>query len=239
MSRSIMVLPSQVADDLATDLIVSKREWPSESNSYFIPINEIEKGVQEKVVRTALRGIYPGLDSRRLDSAAHRICNTAQRLFTVLLCGSEGRYRLAILDFVEGGVTDADLPLVRVYLTASVSSRGRMIYTLGKKNHEYCPRSQHDNCGINCLSSWRPSNIEELCRDQWLVLAPVFKTYWDFVEHHNLDSSIVLPYIEDQESDNELVKYGGYSEVWGVRIHPAHQRLLRSRDQSVRQKSRN
>jgi hypothetical protein len=229
---------AEVADNLAAELNTSKWEWPLRANSYFIPINEIENRVEERVVRTALRGIYSGVDQRRLDAAAHRICNTAQRLFTVLLCASKGAYRSAILDFIEDNVTDADLPLARVYLKASVDSRGRMIYTLGRKSHEYCPRSQHDNCGINCLSSWRPSNIEELCRDQWLVLAPVFKTYPDFIEHHNLDSSIILPYIEDQETDEKLVMYGGYSEMWGVRIHPAHQRLLDARDPSVRQKSR-
>jgi hypothetical protein len=236
MSRNNNLTPSQLAKGLAVELFKSKWEWPSKANSYFIPIDEIENRVEETVVRIVLSGIYPRENSRRLNAAAHHICINAQRLFTVLLCASKGAYRSAILDIIEDNVTDADLPLARVYQNVSVG--GRKTYTLGRQGHEYCPRSQHDNCGIMPLSSWRSSNIEELCRDQWLVLAPVFETYLDFVEHHNLDSSIVLPYIEDQESDNSLVKYGGYSEVWGVRIHPAHQRLLISRERSVRQKCR-
>lgn len=222
------MVPS-VAEKLTRELFASKQEYPVGSNSYFIPINDIEELVTRNAVRTAVHGIYPKLDERHLDIAANHFYTKAQKVFVMLFYRSNRAYRDAILGFIEDHVTDGDLPLARVRSSTMFNPRGRPIYTLGKKNH--------NNLGISSLSSWRASDIEDLCRDQWAVLAPIFRSHLDFVEHLVLDSSIVLPYIEDQETDRKKVKRGGYSEVWGVKIHPAHQYLLSSKDRSVRQAS--
>jgi hypothetical protein len=59
-----------------------------------------------------------------------------------------------------------------------------------------------------------------------MVLAPVFKKEErpDVIPHIELNDACLLPFIEDREKHDKMA--GGYSEVWGVRIHPAHQKLL-------------
>lgn len=61
----------------------------------------------------------------------------------------------------------------------------------------------------------------DICREQWSVLAPEFKRIEGKIPHHNLDNNTIFPYIEDNQGVQG--RSGGYSHVWGIRIHPAHQ----------------
>jgi serine/threonine protein kinase len=228
-----MSLPSNAAENLASDLRGKKQEWPPGCNTYFIPINEIRNHVGKEVVRKVLHETHPELDNRGLHSATNHICTDAPKLFAILLlCGSDQIFCPNILDIINSKVTDEDLPLVRVYPSDSTK------YTLGKRKHKSCRREHEGECGIRALSSWRSHHIQDLSRDQWLALAPVFKCYPDRIKHHILDDSTIMPYIEDQENEEGAMREGGYSEVWGVKIHPAHQHLFSFSDSSVRRKSR-
>ncbi|PMD54054.1 kinase-like protein [Hyaloscypha bicolor E] len=226
-----MSLPSNAAENLARKLKEKKLEWPPRGNTYFIPINEIRKHLKKDAVRNVLHEIYPELDDRGLHSATNHICTKALKLFAILILygSNQGPYP-NILDIIDSKVTDEDLPLARV---PSHSPN----YTLGKRKHKSCPQEHECECGIRALSSWRSHDIEDLSRDQWLVLAPVFKSYPDRIKHHILDDSTIMPYIGDKENEEGEMREGGYSEVWRVQIHPAHQSLFSLSDSSVRRKS--
>ncbi|KAN0106071.1 kinase-like protein [Hyaloscypha variabilis] len=218
---------SSAVEDLATVLRSKKKEWPPGQNTYFIPINEVHHRVKEDEVRKVLSEIYPGVENKRLNNAARRICTQAPKLFTALLGGSNQSFCSKILDFLENNVTDEDLPLIRLYFPGSDN------YTLGKRKHKYCNQNHNGDCGMYAVSSWKQHHIQDLSRDQWLALAPIFKSYEDHVEHYDLEGSTILPYIRDQQYDEPgAVKSGGYSRVWGVEIHPAHQKLLPLSDSS-------
>jgi hypothetical protein len=222
------------AETLARELKSAKLEWPKGLHSYFIPIDKIEDCVNNETVWEALKGIYPEMDDTTLSIYTSRICPAAQKVFTIFLCGAHGWCREAIRDILEENITDDDLPLARVYRDPRSEE-----YILGKRDHALCRLDDHTNCGLRVLSSWRLIEMQEdLCRDQWLALAPVFRSSQGSIPHHNLDDSVVLPYTDDQENKPELVMGGGYSEVWGVRVHPAHQDMLSSYDPKVRPRNK-
>jgi serine/threonine protein kinase len=185
------------------------------------------------VVRKVLHEAHPELDGRRIRSVTKHICTETPKLFAILLlCSSNQIFCPNILDIINSNVTDEDLPLVRVYYSGSTE------YTLGKRKHKSCRREHEGECGIHALSSWRRHHIQDLSREQWLPLAPVFKSYPNRIKHHILDDSTIMPYIEDQENEEGGIREGGYGEVWGVKIHPAHQDLFSLSDSSVRRKLR-
>jgi serine/threonine protein kinase len=227
-----MSLPSNAANNLASKLKGKKQEWPPKCNTYFIPINETRNLVRKEAVRKVLHEMYPRLDDRGLHSATNHICTKAPKLFaTLLLYGKSQSFYPNILGIINSEVTDEDLPLVRRY-----SSDGTN-YTLVKRKHNSCGREHECECGIRALSSWKTNHFKDLGGVQWLVLAPVFKSYPDRIKHHILDEGTIMPYIDDKENEDGAMREGGYSEVWGVKIHPAHQFLLSLSDCSVRRKS--
>jgi hypothetical protein len=109
-------------------------------------------------------------------------------------------------------------------------------YTLAKYEHKNYQTEGHAGCGIMALSNWEGRDAQILSRDQWLALSPIFKRASKEVPHYHFENSTVLPFTEDDENDKEKMMYGGYSEVWAVRIHPAHQDIIRSSDPSVSSK---
>ena len=184
-----------------------------------------------------LRKIFPTIEEKSLDSYAASIFSTSKKLFAVLLCTSAGIQSRAISKFIEESVTDADLPFARVYPSdrnANLSNRLNKTYTLARESHTSCTCSNHASCGIRAISTWHRMEIQNLCRDQWLVLAPIFESSPGAIPPHLfLEDGVVLPYTEDREADSAAIKFGGYSEVWAVRIHPSHQKLLKSTDPLV------
>ncbi|KAE9370832.1 kinase-like protein [Stipitochalara longipes BDJ] len=210
--------PITATRQLVRDLAYKSHEWPGR-NRYFLPINEHQHFLKEEVVRTVMREAYPELDNYKLNKATRHICAHARKLFLILLyCG----FCSTIRDFLNDDVTDEDLPFARVYSSGARDSN----WTLGKKKHKNCQRNHDGDCGLSALTSWKRMEIIALGRDQWLVLAPIFSIYNDHIKHYDLEETTVLPYVRDQELEDGGMKSGGYSEVWGVKIHRAHQYLL-------------
>ena len=70
------------------------------------------------------------------------------------------------------------------------------------------------------FAGWPRHDIIEFYYIQWSFSAPMFDKLH---KHYEMDEHVIMPFVESEE-DN--ARQGGYSEVWRVRIHPAHQRLL-------------
>ncbi|KAE9370829.1 kinase-like protein [Stipitochalara longipes BDJ] len=223
-------------ESLAEQLLSAQIEEPKESNAYFIPIDQLNKLLIKSNVRQQLRKIFPTMEDESVELYTDSICSTSKKLFAALICSSSGAQSRAISNFIQEGIDDTDLPFSRLYLSdksANLSGRVNQMYTLARDAHVSCTRTDHASCGINAISNWSRDQVQSLSRDQWRVLAPIFEsTPGTTPPHLHISDSAVLPFTEDHENDPESVKFGGYSEVWAVRIHPAHQKMLRSTSRS-------
>lgn len=76
---------------------------------------------------------------------------------------------------------------------------------------------------LKVFTLWTAKAIEDFDRDQWSFISPVFD---QLGLHYELDDHVVLPFTENNER-HRLIS-GGYSDVWSVRIHPAHQKIFQS-----------
>ncbi|KAH0537549.1 hypothetical protein FGG08_005648 [Glutinoglossum americanum] len=179
---------------------------------YFIPCNDFDRLITFKTIEEELARMRPDIPPfERLD-IANDIFSTARKLFAILITIRKG---LAILDFVKDHISDSDLPL-----------------SLSKEVGWQFPTSEGLQTPLDRLlqavTSWDSHDIDAFSRTQWWFLAPVFDQQ---ARHYKLADEVVLPFIEDREGDPDQVKSGGYSKVWGIRIHRAHQTIYRSTDQ--------
>lgn len=201
------------AQSLVRRVQESRIEWPRESYSHFIPIDKIKIFEDEATVLKVLEFIFPETNSRDLTRYANAIASGLARIFTILLYYPTEDNRSAILSLVDERVSDEDLPFARVYPIPGTA------YLLAG--------SRHNDREIETFKRWRSMEIMDLDRVQWIAQAPVFKKSEGKIPAHlELNRNTVLPYQEDGEFDVDLVKTGGYSDVWPVRIHPAHQQLF-------------
>src|SRR5262249_50799144 len=118
-----------------------------------------------------------------------------------------------ILEFIEAGIRDSDLPFLLI--------SGGGTCRLHRKGPDGTPQpiSIFQN-----LKKWPVFLQEAFDTYQWQLLAP----YFPFSTKEKpkvfqlaLDDRVVFPYIEDDES-GAARSDGGFSDVWRVKIHPAH-----------------
>lgn len=152
-----------------------------------------------------------------LERIASNIVDGAMKLFTILVCQSLGSH---IFEFLVEGLDDQDLPFVRFPDNNTASN-----------NFKLRSRKNPDK-PIRCMEKWGIAVITAIGRDQWWVLAPIFQGAHEKVRHWELEDNCVLPYIFDEEH-TEKADAGGFSSVWGVRIHHDHQLLHRGTNPKV------
>jgi hypothetical protein len=208
-------------------------EWPEGRISFFLPIDVIETIKDRELLHGVLKELFPHMAGSKLTSYVDSIYCGATKIFGFLLCGYSWKdCGKVIVKLIDEGISDTDLPFSRVQAhstsTGSSNSQGMAssAYTLGRSS---CPCDHHKKCGIKAFSRWKKMEMDCLCRDQWITLAPVFEN----LAHYNFEDNVILPFINDREKFPEEIKRGGYSEVWATRIHPAHQKILPSTHPSV------
>jgi hypothetical protein len=198
-------------------------EWPKGQNRYFIPADEQLRLIKTESIITELRRCMISLTREQLLKSADQIFDGAPRLFAILVYMSKSD---CILSFLDEGLSDDDLPFIR----AELKGNG-----LGTGSFKLRSR-RHPTRRIKCMDSWGRNAITSFDRDQWWMLAPIFK-YKDGkrskekVRHWDLEDNCVLPLVDDQELK---ATDGGFSSVWGVLVHPAHQQLYKSKNPKVR-----
>lgn len=213
-------------------------EWPHGQDRYYIPVNFLEEYITVKEVSSQLSRDCPQLSSEQNDECAKAICAKAKRLYTILLCMNiEIDKGHCILDFLEGGISDNDLPFLRSNHGTEpwAQAKGAKLELCTAHHFNTCFRHSHSGCGIKALESWQAREVRVLSRDQWQVLAPVFEPLKNGkIPNYNFDNNIIFPYVEDHQTVNDsYVKSGGYSHVWGVRMHWAHQKIYKSTNPKV------
>jgi hypothetical protein len=199
-------------------------ESPSEEYKFFIPIDVLDFLLTQEAIEKELQTYSITRGRKDLTSYARDIHTKAKKIFAILLCRNKGD---SIFSFIEEGIGDKDLPLGRCDPKNAVS--------LGPNNRvlRLCIYG-HPGCGLRSMSvesGWSRQDIKDFCRDQWLVQAPVFQQYQNAaIPHYELEDNVTLPFIEE---DKRQMKSGGYSRVWKVKIHAAHQKLYTSNSLNV------
>jgi hypothetical protein len=139
------------------------------------------------------------VESPEIKDIAETACLIAKKVFAILAYMKKGP---EICFLLKDGVSDQDLPLRR-----RRNDNGDFLL------------ERESGVPIKTFEKWDDNDREEFDRIQWWMLAPVF----DDKEHYDLDSKIVLPFIPYKaNADTVQKKEGGYSEVYAVRLHPAH-----------------
>jgi hypothetical protein len=191
--------------------------WPGGIHQYFLPVNVQDKLLTGPNISGELQYLFRHMPKEELKSLAGRICERARKVFAILLLRHKGASIVLLLD--NDSVTDQDLPFIK-----DNNSYGFKLRT-GKR--------------ITAFKDWDPQDIDDFNREQWWLIAPVFNYQG---EHKEIEDDCVLPFIEDSSNGkggkggNEGPGFnnsGGYSDVWGVQIHPAHQKFLRLYDPEV------
>ncbi|KUJ21647.1 kinase-like protein, partial [Mollisia scopiformis] len=209
------ILPqSQKLEEQLVDQLI---EWPRGGNSYFIPIDQQKRLVTPMSIMEELRRVEDRENQHskeELDDTTAKISNTARKMFSILVCLGKGK---CIYNFLKEGLTDDHLPFSR--FVAQATSNGTGVRT------KLC---SHRSPGkpIKSMANWSWNETTGFARDQWWMLAPVFKESLNDprkVRHYNLDDNCVMPFIEDHERTDTIAS--GFSTVWAVRVHPAHQSL--------------
>jgi hypothetical protein len=199
---------------LREELCEVRIEGPEGSHRYFIPADDLQRLVTVDAISTELR--QRGESENTANSFSRQILNRALKLFAILVYLRRGEL---ILDFLAEDIDDTHLPFIR----SDKNPKAR--------DYKLCS-IRHPGQPLKCMERWDRDLVDELGRDQWCMLAPVFE-FHDGIEHYDLHDNCVLPWVEDGES-GDSANVGGYGSVSKIAIHPAHQKVVENISQIVK-----
>ena len=121
-------------------------------------------------------------------------------------------------------VFDSDPPFTRVpSKEQDPDCYERVDYRLCTSDHEKkCLGKHNEKCSIKAMASWTTRALDTFFSAQWMVQVPVFQKIDGDIPHQDFDENVIMPYVNDFEMEAII---GGFSKVWKVKIHPAHQNL--------------
>lgn len=208
------------------DIAIRTALWPpKEPNQHFLPLDKLEKLVNIQTVFQELQthDSFRHKPAEHLQDLANKVCQKSDRdnstttrtkIFGTLLLIT----RLDALEmFIEEDLWDKDLPFFMGDLEGYLDSETSQMFRKDRKP-------------IRLFSTWDYFQSEGFAKNQWKFLAPFFKLPLNDDTRplrYHLQKDHILPFIENlehEESDNESgnVISGGTSEVFRVKIHPAH-----------------
>lgn len=122
-----------------------------------------------------------------------------------------------ITNFISEGLYDSDLP----FYFPNSNEQHEPVMRRTRKGH---------SVPVHCFTvpRWKPFERESFEQYQWEFQAPFFEVTPTNGQrrrplHYELGYNSILPFTEDFEGEGmgDMIS-AGYSEVWRVRIHPAH-----------------
>ncbi|KAH9211752.1 kinase-like domain-containing protein [Leptodontidium sp. 2 PMI_412] len=199
-SRSNSKASSTTGHWLKEQLYEARLECPHRAHCFIVPRSVQEKLITVATVSKDIQARNSEIDDKKATAYAEKACKSSRQLYATLAYIKKGADICALLD---EGITDADLPFVR-------KPDAPRKFALHRNNGE----------PIKTLETWRDKYLENFDRFQWWMNAPIFRLNEDL---YDLDVKTVLPFVPVELRGDELArKQGGYSEVYPVRIHPAH-----------------
>ncbi|KAF7173146.1 hypothetical protein CNMCM5623_005369 [Aspergillus felis] len=161
----------------------------------YVPLSSLRELITESKVEDILReeGLVQDLHA---EAQARRIVQTSMKLFAILVSRKRGA---DILKFLDEGISDTDLPFVMK--PARTGSERMTLQTNGGRD-------------IRTPTEWTDSEVKNLAKKQWRMLAPVFEQD----KHYDFPLAQILPFTNSGQIKIE----SGFSEVFRAFIHPAH-----------------
>lgn len=190
----------------------------------FLPFDKMDQIFTYQAILEELQTHYPNRTEEGLQCLAHQIYDevelpdsnltTRRKIFGTLVRINK---TATIAHFIDEGLYDSDLPFY---------------FPNSNEQHEPVIRrtKQGQEVPVNCFTVplWRTIERELFEQYQWEFQAPFFQVTPNNGQsrrplHYSLGYHTILPYVEDfeGESKGDMIS-AGYSEVWRVRIHPAH-----------------
>lgn len=199
---------------LKDQLRYARVECPRRPHSFFVPKNILEELITVPAVqRDILAKVNTIGEQAALDNATVA-CECAKQLYAVLAYVKKGP---DISSLLREGITDKALPLTRAQ-----NDEGHFV--LFQKLED--PNDQTSSSKpILTFESWDENEREKFDRVQWWMTAPMFEEK----EHYELDEKTILPFVRLEKNEEIQSAQGAYSEVYPVRIHPAHHRFWKTR----------
>lgn len=164
----------------------------------FIPADALDRIVTKRAIHEELDRVTD-LSASDISLLSHTTWEYARKIFAILVCIGKGKL---VSSFLSEGITDADLP---ISIPKGSSQQKKWITPI-------------ETCG-----GWSSRELDDFSRVQWYFLAPIFTKLR--TQHYELDDNCVMPFIKDTEHE---ARSGGFSDVWEVVIHPAHQKFFAS-----------
>jgi hypothetical protein len=186
------------------------------SSIFFLPIDSQKRLITHANVRNEL--VMLDCMKDMLEQDIDTIVKDASKLFAILAILGKQNY---IKKFLDEKINDGDLPLVEVK-TKPLSTGIRL--DLGNRHGE----------PITAMKDMSDIGTTDVYSKQWCVLPPVFDTPW---KHYDLKDDCILPFVEDNEYNGDGRKSGGFSDVWTIRIHYAHQSIYKPSSEASCQRS--
>jgi hypothetical protein len=201
-SRSHSEASSTTGHWLKEKLEDARIECPRNQHSFLIPRDVQESLITVPNVTKDIIARNPEIKEADAKRYAEQACQNSRQLYATLAYVKKGA---DICQLLDEGVTDEDLPLVRI-------SNEKSKFALYRKNGE----------PIRTMQEWKGKYLENFDRVQWWMTAPVFK----FGKRHKFDVNTILPFIPfPMNNETKEKKQGAYSKVYPVKIHHAHERF--------------
>ncbi|EPE29866.1 Protein kinase-like (PK-like) [Glarea lozoyensis ATCC 20868] len=181
---------------LADKLFDCRVQTGIESNQHFIPVSSLDHCLSVKNIRQELGELESSMSAEAFSLLVHQIHTSTRRIFAILVIIERPK---EIPHFITHGISDKCLPYIKPLQNNSSSRDG--VSARSKLNI--------------LLQSWHPRDAEVFNQVQWTVLAPVFTPSY---AHYTFLPEVILPF---RKTGTDM--RGGFSEVWKITIHPAHQ----------------
>lgn len=190
----------------------------------FLPIDKLDQIITRKAIGEELQrqGIEVSLVNEIWEAEGSETSSltTRRKIFAILVLVEKVP---AIIDFIQQGLFDNDLPFV--FRDGTGDRAGSFDVYRKVKQRDRKPDNEVE---LQFFQEWNDSTLDSFNQNQWQLLAPFFSLVSKDntnVSHYNLGSNVVLPFIEDDVVDEPPAQHGGFAEVRRVKIHRAHQDL--------------
>ncbi|EON99447.1 putative fad binding domain protein [Phaeoacremonium minimum UCRPA7] len=205
----------QVSSHLPSSMNSSMKEMVKSSlcrgdgGRLFLPMDALRRIFTKDRILTELQTLYPYLPVEALRRIAQQIADDGEgsstgfrKVFATLLLTDQAD---KISLFLNENVNDTDLALQKVAADNAFELRRRTA----------------PDAPLGCFQGWTQSDIEAFEKRQWLFLSPVFDKKQG-LKPLDLEDKRILPFTESTEHQIQDHFRGGNSEVFRVKLHPAH-----------------
>lgn len=213
--ESISLRSNADSSSTLSELIREKsQEAVSAEKRTFYAISDLEAVVTRITARQELGDVHDVDEILDQIFNPRTISNHKTRVFRIFVILTLMGKPAAIKDFIDDEIYDLDLPFERTTAEGILKNRDQYL------RNRQIPGRSHSEVGI--FKRWTAVDIESFMEKQHAVCVPIFDLNTQGgapVSHYNLHGQTILPFIEN---DQHSLRSEGRSDVWSVKIHPAH-----------------